>query len=68
VAVDPDPVLGWLSRSGESPDSGDDQSQAWRRAWIRPIAHVKRNDMTLDNEQIVRKAYQIAEEPEGGLP
>jgi len=24
--------------------------------------------MTLDNEQIVRKAYQIAEEPEGGLP
>jgi len=30
-----------LSRSGESHDSGDDQSQAWRQAWIRLIAHLR---------------------------
>src|SRR4029077_9226411 len=49
------------SRSGESPGSGDDQSRAWRQGWVRPDRTVKENGMTLDNEQIVRQAYKIAE-------
>jgi hypothetical protein len=51
-----------LSTAGESPGSGDDQSPAWRPAYVRPDRTDKENDMALDNKQIVRKAYQIAED------
>jgi ketosteroid isomerase-like protein len=50
------------ARCGESPVSGDEQSPFRRQLCVRPDRTVKENDMAVDNEQIVRKAYEIAED------
>src|SRR5690348_3541150 len=50
-----------LSRSDESPGSGDDQSLACEQAWVGPDRTVKESEMALDNEQIVRRECNIAD-------
>jgi hypothetical protein len=50
-----------LSRPGESPGSGDDQSLACQQAWVGPDRTVKENEMALDNEQIAWRECDIAD-------
>src|SRR6202012_2245663 len=47
---------------GASPGSSDDQSPAERRAWDRSDRAGREDSMALDNEQVVRHAYQVAED------